>query len=506
MKKEVKSMGNETICERLACEKGMSLVAISLIIVIMGSFLTAGSKLYDVWNSYSAAAETDEKLDYVQGAMQQYLARNGRYPCPASLTAAIDTGGYGVEAANCAGLASAVGRDARIVRTGAVPVRTLGIADKYSYDSYGHRLVYAVTEEYTATAAAGGAPVGQDNGAIAIVDAAGNNATSTRGNIVKIVYSMGRDRNGAFTVDGQNPQACDPTLASGENCDFGTNATFLNRVGKSENDANLFVHSMAYTPSETVVNCADVPGAVTPKDTAFLIDSSGSMASSGACPDSLPGCSRIDVARWAMRRVMPARIYNNSRESVPGQTSLTGFVGYSNVNNVKRNIGDTPDGLEKIIFDDPTVAGYEAPDDDTLNTTLETQLQSYCPRNSTPLGIHLLALADGLGKGEPDRPNRITIISDGKNTNGTDPIDIAKFMQNNPDDYGDIQVDVIDIVGNDDLREISQRTGGTYYRTDNPDDLLDALFNSAGACNFTPPTPPVDERGCGSSGSWGQTN
>lgn len=496
MKKTVSHPDEKEVVKR-AGERGISILAMAFMISVTGLFIAGGLKLYDTWDKYRALAQTDEKLDYIQGALQRYLAENGHYPCPAPLTAAIDTPAFGIAvAADCtagaaAGTFRAAGRDGRGVRTGAVPVRTLGIPDTYSHDDYGQRYVYAVTEEY----AVEGTVTSGDKGAIAIIDGNANNATAVPGNIVQIVYSMGWDPNGSYTSHGVNNQVCDPTARSGENCDFDTNATFLNTVNKSTNEANLFVHRISYVPSKTLATCEDA-GVQSPKNTAFLVDTSGSMAEAADCPSSMPGCSRIDVARWAMRRVMPARLYNNGLTQDPGQTSMTGFVAYNNTANVENNLGN-------IIFDDPTAPGYTAPDEATIGATLETELQGMCPSGSTPLGIHIQALADRLGDGDPDRPNRITVISDGLSNNGSDPIAMANYIHTT---YPNLEVDIIDVVGNPSLMQVAQITGGAYYHTENPDELLAALYSSAGACNSYTPTPPADEPGCGSSGNWWNNN
>jgi Ca-activated chloride channel homolog len=123
-----------------------------------------------------------------------------------------------------------------------------------------------------------------------------------------------------------------------------------------------------------------------------------------------------------------------------------------------------------------------------------------CPSGETPLGIHIQALADRLGDGDEERPNRITVISDGVSNNGTDPIQVAKSIH---EKYPHLQVDIIDVSGNPGLRNIASITGGAYYHTDDPDELLKALYVSAGVCgSYSPPNPPADKPGCGSSGNW----
>ena len=221
----------------LSCEKGISLLAMSFMILACGLFVAAGVRLYGTWDVYSSAKVTANKMDLIQSSLQQYFAQNGRYPCPAPLTAAIDDGaaGFGFEVdTDCrngvhAGTFRAAGRDGRMVRTGTVPVRTLGLADSNMFDGYKRRFIYAVTEDY----AVDGLITRGDNGAIFIQDSNDIDATSTPGNVVQIVYSMGWDDNGSYNMNGGLNQVCNPALESGQNCDFADNAIFRNNPRKA---------------------------------------------------------------------------------------------------------------------------------------------------------------------------------------------------------------------------------------------------------------------------------
>lgn len=467
--------------------------------------MIAGVQLYEIWQVRDNASGTDRKLARIQEGLEQFLVENGRYPCPAPLDAPLDTPEFGVEVSDNCGAAGDVpgtfrapGRDGRMVRTGAVPVRTLGVADSLSFDAYKKRFVYAVTEEY----AGPDIEVDANNGAIAIVDGNDNNATATPGNIVQVVYSMGSDDNGAYTVSGALLQPCDSGGLSGENCDFDTDATFRNTITKSRNYNDPFVHKLTYAPARHVITCLET-GVPVPAKVAYLVDTSGSMAlaepakssaSSGQCPASMPGCSRIDVARWAMRRAVPARLaYNAELASAPGSTAITGFVGYNNVATVLANLGDP-------TFDDPTQPGYTPPEHDEISGRLENKLQGMCPDGSTPLGIHIEALAETIGDGEDGRPNKIVVISDGLSNNGKNPIAAAQHIRIR---YPNLQVDIIDVFGNPPLMDIATLTGGQYYATTNPDELLEALYSATGVCGTSvSPAAPVDRHGCGSAGGW----
>jgi len=530
------------VADRLACERGISLIAMATFISVTGVMMASGIRIYDVWEKYNASAATDEKLEYVQSALQRYFAQNGRYPCPARLDAPLDSADFGKElTTDCADTVAAIpagtfrtmGVDGRTVRTGAVPVRTLNISDKYSYDAYRQRLVYAVTEDY----AVQGQRVGDDSGDITVRDGTGNNATATEGNIVQLVYSMGWDMNGSYSMNGVQQRACDPAAASGENCDFNANATFRNTVNKSTRDDNLFVHNVSYVTNRHRITCEEAnAGKVGARDIAFLLDTSGSMDWTEAtgpgndgftvqCPASMPGCKRIDIAHWAMRRAIPAYIYKNSQEDEPGKTDVTGFVGRNNINQVENGLEDVPTFFHPDELE-ADADGNGTPDGDDIAGFIDTKLDDLeddfgdmCPSGNTPLGLHIMGLANRLKQqalddiaagGDPDRPSKIIVMSDGLSNNGMDPMDaVAEIMSWRTETPPiTIQVDIVDVVsdadgnGNTSLQQISSTTGGTYFHTTDPQVLLDSLYSSFNLCSpYTPPSI-TDQPACG--GSWGQ--
>lgn len=484
-------------------QQGVSLIAMSFLLMGLGLFSLPAIQIYKAQNNYAAKAETDEKIAHVQSALAHYMSQNGRYPCPAPLNAALDTDDFGVEVSSDCSVATAfdgteraAGRGDRMVRTGAVPVRTLGIPDSYSYDGYKQRLVYAVTEEY----AVKDKRPERDHGAIQILDGNRNNATSAPGNVVQIVFSTGMDMNGSYDLNGVRIQACDADARSGENCNYAADAIFMNTLQKSssQNADDAFVHTVSYVPNKDIVPCEDKPSGSIPKDTAFLVDTSGSMYDPAACPPGMgTDCRRIDVAHWAMRRIVPARMYGNKLIEKPGVTSMTGF---KCVNKTEDNINDckqvNQDSFSEIVFNDPAV---DAPlEGDALTTKLEEELKGMCPpskQSGTPLALHMKELAFKLkGSDDENRPNKITVISDGKNNvKPYDPVEIAKEIKR---DYPNLQVDIIDVVGNPELEKVSEITGGKYYRSDNPTELLKALYNSAGVCQPHIPTEPDDLNYC----------
>ncbi len=477
-------------------QSGITLISMAIFIVVTGIVITVGIRLYNTWNGYQAQTITVEGLEKIQSALHTFLLENGRYPCPAPLDAPLDSTRFGVEA-NCttgaavaAGTFQSQGRNGRLVRTGSVPVRNLGIDDEYIADGYRHRYIYSVTEAYADHL--NPVPEG-DSGAIFVRDSNNNPSTSTDGNLVQLVYSMGWDKNGAYSINGALQQPCNNALASGENCDFFNNALFINTINKSSKTDDPFVTRVSYRPSKTIVSCVET-SPVPPRDVVFLVDTSGSMNEPVAnCPASIGSpCRRIDIAHWAMRRLVPARIKANSRitgdQAVAGTTALTGFAPGTDGGSTSAYLVETR--LGNIIIDDPQAPGYQEPDFEQLTSNLEDKLKTMCGHGATPLGVHLDALAKRLQDGDDIQPKKIIVVSDGQSNRGETPLSVANKIINNYQ-YKNLQIDIIDVTGeNANMQAVTDLTGGAYYNPESADEFLQALYNASGVCG---PLDNLDE-------------
>lgn len=467
-------------------EGGYSLISLAIFMMALGLLLSGGTQLYKIWVPGENQVTTEEHIREIERALQIHMAETGRYPCPAPLTAPLDTPEFGREvSADCTGgdapgTFRVEGRGGNMVRTGAVPVRTLNLPDSYSADAWDHRFVYAVTEIY----AAPDAPFDQESGAITVKDGAGNNASSVPGNIIYVLTSQGGDPRGAFSAQGALIAPCDEDSKAGANCAY--KGEFVNTIEAAHTeDDNRFTHKVTYKTINLPSPCnEEVDMGTSPKDIAYLSDTSGSMGKDGGCPASLGDeCSRIDVARWALRRVIPARLAQTEQQAEEDRdkTHLTGFV-----DSDAEDESDVENHMQDIEVDD--------------NDSVESTIEDLCPSGGTPLGVHIGALADRLGDGTPKRPNVVMAISDGLSNSGTDPVDVAHRIAV---DYPNLQVHIIDVKGNPSLEEVAEITGGKYYFSKDGEKLLNDLFQLSGICrDIEPPEPPDDKPGCGSSGDW----
>ncbi|WP_412033199.1 type II secretion system protein [Nitratireductor aquimarinus] len=204
---------------------GFTLIELVLVIIIGGILLGALSSALVVYVQQAELRSTQQRLDLVDQALQQYLSVNGRYPCPARLDAAPDTAEFGrevgpdCETASPSGFHRTAGRDGREVLIGGVPVRTLNLPDDYGADAYGSRFAYAVTQALTAAEL-----YDRNEGGIAVIDSADNSVITPEGAAHYVVVSFGKDGAGGYSVGGILTEACPAGRLDSQNCN--NDATF----------------------------------------------------------------------------------------------------------------------------------------------------------------------------------------------------------------------------------------------------------------------------------------
>jgi hypothetical protein len=238
----------------IADSRGSSLLAMAITMLAVGFLTTGGIYLYQNYDVITADQTTVDYSREVQDALNNFVAMEGRLPCPAPLNAAPDTPEFGKESAGpCEGGAVASGtyrlngRSGIPVRVGAVPVRTLNIPDKMIGDGYGRRYVYAVTEKL----ASPGGDIKSDEGAIYINNQDGHSISDQSGLIIYALMSPGTDNRGAFDLQGNLLEPCEAGTVAGNNCAFinnpGSSATFVASSEKAYNvGSSTFTHTFAF--------------------------------------------------------------------------------------------------------------------------------------------------------------------------------------------------------------------------------------------------------------------
>ncbi len=264
-------------------ETGFTLVEMAIVLMILGAALVAGMRLYDSYLKHQQIVTTTSNISLASRAVSDFRARFGRYPCPASLTAARGTAEYGREgdcnpdglqrdlttpgdeapANNVAPGSFANGyyveQSARMIDSdgdgvddlrplvvrGGLPFRDLNLPEDFAYDGYGHRLSYAVTER-----AAVQSTFNPSQGGISIVD---NQATpqsllNVPDSGLYVVFSHGNNGAGAYSRAGKLVEACPPAGGiESENCQpSAAEAKFVHIPRDSQRDSSHYDDVMAY--------------------------------------------------------------------------------------------------------------------------------------------------------------------------------------------------------------------------------------------------------------------
>lgn len=166
-------MVNEMTVKRINNTYGFNLVIISMIILIMGAIMTAVIGLYDMENINKRTFATTRKFQEIDTALTKYLAKYGKFPCPAPLN--CDTKGctspkdkMGVEKrgtyslsfddnpdlnSTCIvdgkGVFETVNENKETILYGTVPTASLGLSNNYLVDAWGNKIVYMIPQELT---------------------------------------------------------------------------------------------------------------------------------------------------------------------------------------------------------------------------------------------------------------------------------------------------------------------------------------------------------------------
>ncbi|MCI5060653.1 MAG: type II secretion system GspH family protein [Alphaproteobacteria bacterium] len=230
---------------------GFTLLELAIVILISGIIMVMLSTFVLTALENVKQRQNKTRFQFVQEEINRFLETQGRFPCPAPLTAAVDTTKFGREAlddctqnTNVAGTFRVNGSGGRKIRIGAIPTRNLNLLDEYIYDAYGTRFLYAVTETLTSS----------DNfditkGAISVEDLNGNSVVQPANQAPYVILSFGENQSGGYSgISGNIIQGgCNASLSSSEreNCD--NDSTFISSLLSSSSGGNDYFDDRAET-------------------------------------------------------------------------------------------------------------------------------------------------------------------------------------------------------------------------------------------------------------------
>lgn len=219
---------------------GFSLIELAIVLIIVGIFVGGSLAFFGAMVSGAQERTVKERLKTLQVALQSHVERFGYLPCPASLTA-MPTSAEFARAENCSDMNVPIGLCAKDgsycvqagrarkgldlmdqkpsrVRIGGVPARAINVPFDMTFDVWGNKIIYAVTESMAQTAA----HYQESEGAISIIDESGASVINPPGTADYVVYSQGRNGFGARSLYAQNAVvSCPPGQnLDDENCDY----------------------------------------------------------------------------------------------------------------------------------------------------------------------------------------------------------------------------------------------------------------------------------------------
>ena len=132
-------------------KRGFSLIELSIVILIVSILITGSLGISKTAINNSKAKVTKDRMGAVYQAFTNFLATNRRLPCPAVITVAKGTSGYGNEAATPGTCANTFvsSTNAPNLSYGMVPIAALGLDPDMAEDGWGTKFVYVVDKRFT---------------------------------------------------------------------------------------------------------------------------------------------------------------------------------------------------------------------------------------------------------------------------------------------------------------------------------------------------------------------
>ena len=148
---------------------GYNLITLSMVVLIMGVIMTALIGYYDALNINRRTTMTEDKFKIINTSLVAYLAKNGKFPCPAPLDCDLQGCNndsifkekiLGIEfrrdkkiendcIADNEGVFSSENENGEKLLYGNIPALSLGLDNNYLIDSWQNKIVYIIPDILT---------------------------------------------------------------------------------------------------------------------------------------------------------------------------------------------------------------------------------------------------------------------------------------------------------------------------------------------------------------------
>lgn len=502
------------VSKRNIKSKGFTLIEMAISMMIVGLILGSAMYIYSLYEMRKGETRSQQVISTVASALFQYKNANGRYPCPAPLLASRTTNSHYGHETDCSdptvgtGLVISPGacvqssaspnNDDGIcieasnrviagvnprVRVGAIPFRDLQIDEKDTFDGYGSRIVYAVTETMGVAAT-----FKDSEAAIELQDGAGTILSGGDQSVAFLIVSPGKNRNGAVSMEGvASICTTGANIFDGENCrDFAsvTNTQSVYVIDSQASGTNIFDDVVEYfVPTEAEVWRRETPSSEN------IIDLSEDNVGVGV----MTPADLTDTLTVKQSTVRNSSVTNDSR--ILNATNALGGNNQSGGLRIGKYTGGTHVG--KVLADDYcTEDGSGCFSTERIAGTYDNDPVTGTSGMGCPAGEYMTGIEGGKAKCAPVRlfcpPGQaITGFS-----SAGDPI-CATPLQSCATDSRTICGSVVPIMaaGNGVTRMITYTTGGACayanYTCNNGTWDLGTHYDTTFACTYTSATPPT---------------
>ena len=212
---------------KLHNKSAFTLVELSIVLLIVSILLSGALSVSMVGVNNSKNKVTQQRISAIYTALGNYLVKNGRMPCPASIKAIKSSSNdYGNEVgagASCVGAGVYQSTSNSNLVYGAIPVTALGMAKEFAEDGFEAKFAYIVDVRATKktvipTVDTDSFATFPHTGVITVTEKYGNGDSVITNDAIFAIISYGVAKLGAFNVNSadQNPRAADADQQSND--------------------------------------------------------------------------------------------------------------------------------------------------------------------------------------------------------------------------------------------------------------------------------------------------